>query len=433
MIENLISSFERVPFFGLALVVLGVLIFVHELGHFLVAKLFGVGALEFAIGFGRPLLRFQGRETTYTLRMIPLGGFVRMVGEDPRMLGVEPEEGSPADAAASIGDRNSAETDLAQAAQSKNLSSPLEGTQEELTPAQQAMVADEGRWFTKKPYLVRCAVIVAGPVANFLFAWVVAAGMYFALGFPEQRSSPVMVGAVFERQPAAKAGVKQGDIILRVNGEELQTFGDLIKRVQSSKGQPLTVELKRPVGRAAGADPVQYETQQVVIHPTTELAELDGTAKSSQGEPVYRIGVTPAVVYVPASFGDALIGGASLVKRIIVDTGVMLGRLVVGDLSPKDALGGPLEIVNQTARSAEHGPGNLLMMMVLINIALGVMNLLPIPVLDGGQIFLLTIELIKGSPLSARVHAVATQVGMVFILALMLFAFGNDLRRFFFL
>jgi regulator of sigma E protease len=171
----------------------------------------------------------------------------------------------------------------------------------------------------------------------------------------------------------------------------------------------------------------------VVVQPTSELPGPDGSVKSAQGEPIYRIGVTPAVVYVPASFGEALVEGAALVRSIVVNTGVMLGRLVLGQLSPKDALGGPIEIVNQTARSAEHGADNLLLMMVLINIALGVMNLLPIPILDGGQICMLTIELIKGGPLSARVHAVATQVGMLFIFALMIFAFGNDLRRIFFL
>jgi regulator of sigma E protease len=407
-------------FYFIAILVLGVLIFVHELGHFLVAKLFGVGALEFAIGFGRQLLRIQGRETTYTLRAIPLGGFVRMVGEDPRFGEGEVDPNAEQVGGASV----------------------FEGTQDDLTPAQRSMMADEGRWFTKKPYLVRCAVIVAGPLANFLFAWAVGTGMFYVQGIPESSKGPVVIGALARGLPAEKAGLKSGDEIISVDGQEIASYNQMVDIVRSSQGKPLTFVLKRvrtlEGEGATPAQPLQYDTQEFfdtkefTVQPQSEFRELDVVEGARDGKPTYRIGLSPAVVFVPCSLYEAVAEGGAQVVGLVTQTLRVFKGLLTLRISPEKAVGGPIEIIKQTASSAQRGFGHLMMITILINIALGVMNLLPIPVLDGGQILLITLERIKGAPLSPRTHAIATQIGLIFIMLLMIFAFGNDLRRTFF-
>jgi regulator of sigma E protease len=409
LVQRFYELFERVPYLGAALAVLGVLIFVHELGHFLIAKLFGVGALEFALGFGKPLFKIQGKETTYTLRAVPLGGFVRMAGDDPRLLTGEIETATEAGGA-----------------------SPIEGTQEQLTPAQTAMVADQSRWFLKKPYLVRCAIVLAGPVANFLFAWALGTGMFYVNGLPEPQGRPVVVGSITKGLPGAEAGLKPGDKVSTVDGKEVGSYKELVDVVRASQGKPLSLVVERPIYETQDGEPSRYDSNTITVTPKAGFTELDVVEGRGGEESAYRIGIAPPIVYVPCSLTDAFMAGGLQVVGIVKQTLHMFGALFRGALSPKDTVGGPLEIIKQTASSAQKGWMHLIMITILINIALGVMNLLPIPVLDGGHLLLFTIEKIKGSPLGLKAQMVATQVGMAFLLLLMVFAFGNDLRRIFF-
>jgi regulator of sigma E protease len=409
LMQRFQELFERVPYLGAALAVLGVLIFVHELGHFLIAKLFGVGALEFALGFGKPLFKIQGKETTYTLRAVPLGGFVRMAGDDPRLLTGEIEPLSEAGGA-----------------------SPIEGSQEDLTPAQSAMLADQSRWFLKKPYLVRCAIVLAGPLANFLFAWVLGTGMFYVNGLPESQSNPVVVGSITKGLPGDKAGLKPGDKVSTVDGRVVGSYKELVDVVRSSQGKPLTFVIERPIYETQDGEPSRYEPNTITVTPKAGFAELDVVEGRGGEESAFRIGIAPPIVYVPCSFTDAFMAGGLQVVGVVKQTLHMFGALFRGALSPKDTVGGPLEIIKQTASSAQKGWMHLIMITILINIALGVMNLLPIPVLDGGHLLLFTIEKIKGSPIGMKTQMVATQIGMAFLLLLMVFAFGNDLRRIFF-
>ncbi len=408
-VQRFYELFERVPYLGAALAVLGVLIFVHELGHFLIAKLFGVGALEFALGFGKTLLKIQGKETTYTLRAVPLGGFVRMAGDDPRLLTGEIEPVSEAGGA-----------------------SPIEGTQEELTSAQTAMLADQSRWFLKKPYLVRCAIVLAGPLANFLFAWALGTGMFYVNGLPEPQSQPVVVGSITKGLPGAEAGLKPGDKVSTVDGRVVGSYKELVDVVRASQGKPLTFVIERPIYETQDGEPSRYDSNTITVTPKAGFTELDVVEGRGGEESAFRIGIAPPIVYVPCSLTDAFMAGGLQVVGIVKQTLHMFGALFRGALSPKDTVGGPLEIIKQTASSAQKGWMHLIMITILINIALGVMNLLPIPVLDGGHLLLFTIEKIKGSPIGMRAQMVATQVGMAFLLLLMVYAFGNDLRRIFF-
>lgn len=400
-----------------AILVLGVLVFVHELGHFLVAKFFGVGVLEFAIGFGPMLARWQGRETTYSLRAIPLGGFVRMAGDDPVMVYGESVVGAHAEVSGA---------------------SPIEGTQEELSQQQQALLKDESRWFLKKGYLPRVAIVLAGPVANFIFAWVLAFASYLSVGLPTLVDGPVTIGAIQKGLPAESAGLKTGDRVVSVDGKTVLSFKELVEVVRASAGKSLEFLIQRPKGDPAAKDTsvngqsTEMETISIPVQPVSDASpELDVL----EGKPVhqtYRIGVTPGmanVKYTEVGVGVAAGAAAGQVIELCRQTLRVLQGLLTGLLSPTKTIGGPIEIIKQTAASANEGWMAIVGIMIFLNVTLGVMNLLPIPVLDGGHLTLFTIERLRGKPLSMRVQAAATNVGLVLLLSLMVFAIGNDLVR----
>jgi regulator of sigma E protease len=397
-----------------AILVLGILVFVHELGHFLVAKYFRVGVLEFALGFGPVLTRFQFGETTYTIRAIPLGGFVRMAGDDPTMV--------------HAGLNRSEQEILEQASAG---ASPLEGGEEKLTPIQEAMVKDSTRWFLKKPYGPRAAIVLAGPLFNFLFAWVLASGMYYTIGLPKIVDGPVTVGGVSPGMPAESSGMKVGDRILTVNGDSVESYQKLIEVVRGSGGKPLAVKIERPVQESTGPSTVA-DTIELVINPQGSNPELDALEGTSGDKPTYRIGIAPAiknVEYEEVGLLGAMVAGERQVVGLSLQTLRVLKGLLTGLINPQKAIGGPIEIIKQTAASASEGWLAIISMMIFLNVTLGVMNLLPIPVLDGGHLVLFTLELLRGRPLSMRFQEYAMRVGMTLLLLLMVFAIGNDIRR----
>jgi regulator of sigma E protease len=406
-----------------AILVLGVLVFVHELGHFLVAKFFGVGVLEFALGFGPVLLRWRGRETTYCLRAIPLGGFVRMAGEDPALVyGSEIKDGSSGDSNTSAGG-----------------GSLIEGTQEDLSPEQQRMASDKERWFLNKPYLPRVAIVLAGPVANFLFAWTLAFVGFAVVGLPTLVDGPVTIGAIQKDMPAERAGLKSGDRVISVDGRSVNSFKELVDSVRASGGRSLQFLIERQKGAGESAQGVGGATvtieREVLTVPVQPLSDASPELDVLEGRPVhqtYRIGVTPGVAnMVHTKVGIALAAEAAVsqVVELSLQTLRVLRGLLTGLLSPRKTIGGPIEIIKQTAASADEGVMAIVGIMIFLNVTLGIMNLLPIPVLDGGQITMFTIEKLMGKPLSMRIKAAATNVGLVLLLSLMVFAIGNDLLR----
>jgi regulator of sigma E protease len=394
-----------------AILVLGVLVFVHELGHFLVAKFFGVGVLEFAIGFGPMLGKWQGRETTYSLRAIPLGGFVRMAGDDPVMVYGESVVGARSEVSGA---------------------SPVEGTQDELSKEQQELLKDESRWFLKKSYFPRVAIVLAGPVANFIFAWALAFGSYLSMGLPTLVDGPVTIGAIQKGLPADSAGLKTGDRVVSVDGKAVVSFKELVDAVRSSGGKSLEFVIQRSKGDAVNTQQAETETMSIPVQPVSDASpELD-VLEGKQPNQTYRIGITPGmanVTYTKVGVGVAAVTAANQVVELSRQTLRVLQGLVTGLLSPTKTIGGPIEIIKQTAASANQGLMEVIGIMIFLNVTLGIMNLLPIPVLDGGHLTLFTIEQLRGKPLSMRVQAAVTNVGLVLLLSLMVFAIGNDLVR----
>jgi regulator of sigma E protease len=406
-----------------AIIVLGVLIFVHELGHFLVAKYCGVGVLEFAIGFGPKLLRWQGKETTYSLRAVPLGGFVRMAGDDPSMVYGDAAAGVYGDAAAGT------TSEVAGA-------SPIEGVQEELTPQQLSLLKDETRWFLKKAYLPKCAIVLAGPLANFLFAWILAFGSYLAVGLPTLIDGPVTIGGVQKGLPAESAGLKVGDKVVSVDGQTVTSFGALVNLVRNSGGKTLEFVVQRSNTSVEGnsaQNQVAPEVLSVQVKPLSDASpELD-ILEGKEVNQTYRIGITPsmdnALSFSKVGPVQAGLAASGQVVELSMQTLRVLKGLVTGLLSPSRTIGGPIEIIKQTAESAKRGMVELVFMMIMLNVTLAVMNLLPIPVLDGGHLTFFTLEKLRGKPLSMRAQAAVMNVGLIILLSLMVFAVGNDIRR----
>ena len=351
-----------------AIVVLGVLIFVHELGHFVVAKLSGVRVLVFSLGFGPKLCGVRMGETEYILSAIPLGGYVKMLGEGK-------------------GEEEDEEAEL---------------SEEE----QQGSYAHKGPWR-------RMAIIVAGPLTNILFAALVFAVVYL-FGVP---SLVPVVGEVNYEMPAYSAGFRPGDRIISIDGKKIETWDELSSTIRSSGGRELQITYER----------------KGEIH-TTRVVPKKMESKDLFGEEVvnYVIGITASGEtridhYQP---GEALIQGVRETWKVAYLTVVGFVKMVERVIPAKD-LGGPIMIAQMAGQHAKAGILSLLYFMGIISVNLGILNLFPIPVLDGGHLMFILIEIVRGKPLSRQKIEIAQQFGLFLLISLMIFVFYNDLARIF--
>jgi regulator of sigma E protease len=345
-----------------AIVALGALIFFHELGHFLLAKSFGVGVEKFSLGFGPKLFGKQIGETEYLLSALPLGGYVKMVGE---------------------GD----DTEISE--------------------------EDRKRSFADKPPLQRIAIVAAGPVFNLIFAYILFVIIYL-MGVPAVTTK---VGEVMAGKPAARAGVLAGDTITAVNGKPVSRWEDFAKTIAQGKLVPLEIEVKRG-------------TQTLKLTMTPESR----TAKNLLGENVTQpvIGVAAAGDSVIDHFppGEAISRGGAQCWNVIKLTALSFVKLIERAI-PLDNIGGPIMIVKMAGQQAAAGGVNFLAFVALLSVNLGVLNLLPVPILDGGHLAFFLIELVIGRPVNKKTREIAQQVGLVLLISLMMLAFYNDIARMF--
>jgi len=371
-----------------AVIVLGVLIFVHELGHFLVAKLFNVKVEKFSLGFGPRLVGRKIGETEYLVSAFPLGGYVKMFGEGGFIEG-----GGSHHPAMEAGEENSAgEAPVLQ----------RELTEEEKT-----------RSFAHKPPLARIAIVMAGPVFNLLFAWL-AFIVLCMTGVPSVTSR---IGEVLKDKPAAKAGMQKNDVITAINGKAIVHWEDVAEAIAAAKGKPVVVSIKRNT-----AD------MQFAITPEPRIS------KNLFGEKVngFAIGVASAGEIVTEHFGpvQAISKGTVQTGKVIEITVMSLVKLAQR-VVPLDTLGGPIMIAKMAGETAQAGGSSFLAFMALLSVNLGVLNLLPVPVLDGGHLFFFFWELVFRRPVSQKAREYAQQVGLMLLLGLMLLAFYNDIIRYF--
>ncbi|HEX7050276.1 MAG TPA: RIP metalloprotease RseP [Longimicrobiales bacterium] len=457
------------------IVVLGVLIFVHELGHFITAKLVDIEVPRFSIGLGPKLWGFRHGETEYVISWLPLGGYVRMAG----MEELEPLEGGKAEAEEQTGVAGA--TDL-------GLTAETEGGR---TPGP--------RDFESKSLPARALVISAGVIMNILFAVLIFAAGALVWGIeiqPEARVPDLRPG---ELPPgaAALASVPAGTRIVGANGEAVDDWGDLRAILLTASSGPLTLRFEDAVpvtiqvpaddsaqialvgaldpglppvlgrvmeggaGEAAGlragdrirfaaGEPVQswQELVEVVqsnpgraidlrverdgrMLPVRVVPEADEvTLESGEGRVIGRIGVGVLIPRERPTLGGAVVHGITRTRNVTALLVDFLGDLFTGEASPR-SLGGPIMIGQLSGQVARAGLDPFLDFMALISINLAVLNLLPIPVLDGGQLLFLAIEAVRGRALSYEQRLRLTQVGIVIVVAIMVWAIANDVLRLF--
>ncbi|MEZ4753393.1 MAG: RIP metalloprotease RseP [Bdellovibrionota bacterium] len=370
-----------------SVLVLAILIFVHELGHFLFAKWNGVGVLEFSIGFGKKIWKKRIGETTYAIGVIPLGGYVRMVGDDPRML----HEGIPDD-----------EID-------------------ELEPYEKVLLADESKWFLNKGYFAKVAIVLAGPGFNLLFAYLAAVFALAVYGAATPINLP-LIGGTIPNHPAQVAGILSGDKVISIDGKNVSTWEELATSIKTSGGKPLAFEIERE-----NIESLEIEKLTITIKPQTDSPEMQ-ILDDAQDKNSVVVGIVPKSERQTVSITESLIMGGAQVYYISKITVLGFWGMLKGAISPKN-IAGPIFILSEVAQSAKKGLESLLDFMIFLSVSLAILNLLPIPVLDGGHLVFFTIEALIGRPVSLKFQTYATQVGMLALLLLMLFAVGNDILR----
>jgi regulator of sigma E protease len=344
-----------------AIIGLGVLIIIHEFGHFLFAKLSGVGVLTFSVGFGPKLWVKKKGETEYALSAFPLGGYVKMVGEDPD------EEVQPADIAKS---------------------------------------------FSHKTLWQRIAIVAAGPGFNLLLAVLLLMIVFVFYGVPVLSTQ---VGAVEAGSPAERAGLTKGDRIVAVNGQPVTEWEELSKAIKESAGKPLQLQVRRAAQEIA-----------VTVEPTKKEARTIFGEKRED----WMIGIGSQVSIEKGNPGLAIVKAVQQTYDYSKLTLVALYKMISGEVSPRN-LGGPILIAQMAGQQAQEGLGSFLGFLAILSINLGVLNLLPIPVLDGGHLLFFLVEAVIGKPVAVRHREVAQQVGIFLLMLLMIYAFYNDIARFF--
>jgi len=345
-----------------AILVLGILIVVHEFGHFIVAKLSGVGVLKFSVGFGPRLFGRTVGGTEYAISAIPLGGFVKMVGEDP-------ESDEP---------------------------------------------VDEKISFSHQNLWKRSAIVLAGPAFNLIFAFLAFSALFSIYGVPTP-SEMAQLGDVAADTPAEKAGLQVDDVITAVDGAKVANWLDLSEAIRASEGRTLTVD-------------VQRGTEALQLQVTPEEREDKNVYGEVSGPKYYAIGIRGVDQRRPAGMFESIKLGATQTAWWIKTMVVSVYKIVRGDI-PADEIGGPILIVQQAGHQAKAGFEALALFMAVISINLGVLNLLPIPVLDGGHLLFIVIEAVMRRPLNMRQREMAQQVGLVILIGIMAFAVYNDFGR----
>lgn len=390
---------------------IGVIIFVHELGHFLLARFNKVDVLEFAIGFGPRLISWNRGGTRYSIRAIPFGGFVRMSGDDRFLVAELAEREKKGGDVTQPSSQNGQPT-------TTSASEQLEGREEEI----QALLAAPEGWFLSKGYLAKSSIVVAGPLFNIVFALFLAIVSFSVFGEAVLEEGPV-IGDVQLGHPAEKAGIKPGDRVVSIDGALMQSWKQLAATIRGSDGKELELVITRKDGGSADApaSPIALRVQPVAVSGDLEVV----TGAPAKG---YVIGISPSYSYQPMPFDKSVLSSCRQVWHLSVLTARSLWWFISGKLSSKH-IGGPIQMFQETSRSAKRGGGSLLGVMIYINIMLAVVNLLPIPILDGGHLLLFTFEAIKGSAVSVVTYQRLATVGTLLILGLMALGVTNDLGR----
>jgi regulator of sigma E protease len=352
--------------------VLSIVVFFHELGHFLVARLCGVRVLVFSIGFGPEIAGFYDRHgTRWKIAPIPLGGYVKF-----------------------FGDETAASTpDLARA-------STMDAGERE-----QSLIF--------QPVLKRAAIVAAGPIANFILAIVIFSGIFMIFGM--QTLSP-KVDQVQPGSPAAAAGFQPGDVVLSIDGKKIDSFADMQRIVSDSAGDRLNITVER-------------DGKQIALQATPQLRDEKDVFGNVYHTGLLGIMRSPApgdVKYQPVSPPRAVGLGVQETWFVVDKTLTYIGRVVIGR-EAANQLGGPIRIAQMSGQVASVSWVALIHLAAVLSVSIGLLNLFPIPLLDGGHLLFYSIEAMRGRPLSERAQEVGFRIGFAIVLMLMIFATFNDI------
>lgn len=402
--------------------VFGALVFFHELGHLVFAKRAGILCREFALGMGPKLFSFKKAETTYTLRLLPIGGFVRMAGEDPEVVKVNPgqeigiivENGKVTklivDQLRSFPHAEVVSVERIDLERNLRLEAYVDDQLKKWDIHPQAHIVHHGqeiqiapwdRQFGSKTVRQRAAAIFAGPAANFILAFVLLFVMALSYGTPT--NDPIL-GKISEGGPAEKAGLLEGDRIIKVDQQDVTSWEDIVKIVSESPGKELNFIIER-------------NQEQSSVSLVTDNMENVG-----------KIGVYPPVSKDPL-LSLEYAGDTTWEFSTLIFKG--LGMLVTGKVS-MDEMSGPVGIFKYTHEAAEKGIAILLKWSAILSINLGIINLLPLPALDGGRLVFLFLEAFRGKPVDPQKEGMVHFLGFAFLMLLILVITWNDIQRFFF-
>ena len=424
------------------LVVLGILVFIHELGHFIMAKLSGVGVLKFSLGFGPKIIGIKRGETEYLISALPLGGYVKMVGES---------------------------------------------TDEEVSQE------DNEKSFANKPLSKKAAIVAAGPLMNLVLAFVLLPLIYLiGIQIPAYLDKEPIIGYVVKGEIADKAGLRKGDIILSIDDESIKNWEELNTAIISNPNRSLKLKIKRdgalkeilftpeassrtgggiagflpPMSPAVGGlnkglpaekaglkigDTIlavngvkidhwielqqaiqnkKAEEKLLLIKRGNETFTVGIKPELNEDIKAYVIGISPLQETITRRYGPvgAVIEGTKKMGELTIMTFVIIKKLFFGEISIK-TLGGPLMIAQVAGQAAESGLTALLSLTAFLSLQLGILNLLPIPVLDGGFFVFFGIEALRGKPLSEKVMTIVQNIGIGLLVLLMVFVTYNDVMR----
>nr|WP_321459219.1 RIP metalloprotease RseP [uncultured Cohaesibacter sp.] len=359
-----------------ALFVLMIVVFFHELGHFLVARWCGVTVSEFSIGFGKELFGFYDKHgTRWKISAIPLGGFVKFLG-DENAASVPDQE-----AMGSIG-----EDDREGSLHSKSL------------------------W-------ARAAIVAAGPFANFILSIIIFAMLLFLYGKP---TTPARVDGVVPESAAAVAGFEVGDILLSIDGQEIKSFSDVQSIIALSSGDVLDIVVDRN-GEQISLMTTPRRTEVTDQFGNKQKIGVLGVRHEARAEDVVRKSYGPV---------DALWGGVVETYSIVDRTLGYVGRIFVGK-EDADQLGGPIRVAQVSGQVATLGLVALVNLAAVLSVSIGLLNLFPIPMLDGGHLLFFALEGLRGKPLSPKSQELGFRIGLALVFSLMIFATFNDISHIF--
>ncbi|MBC7896384.1 MAG: RIP metalloprotease RseP [Cytophagaceae bacterium] len=385
------------------LIVFGLVVFVHELGHFLAAKFVGVYAPVFSFGWGPRLWGIRRGETDYRISWFPVGGFVAMATRD--------SEGNAIEGNTDVGN---AEASEGTPGHQKGLN-PIPFDPTALKPFGPRPVPRE-RWVESKPLWAKIFVLSAGVIMNAILALVVAIGSVYHYGRPYL---PAVVDSVVAGRPAALAGMAVGDSIVAINGAAVQRWTDVVDVISNSPGKAVSLDVIRRGGERATLQVTPEGVQEP--DPATGAPATVGRIGIAQPRRAQRESVT---------FGTAVTDGWKGTVAMGSDVFKVVGGLFSGDVSVKQ-LGGPIRIAQVSYQAAQSGVETLLYLLAFLSINIAVLNLIPLPLLDGGQIVLRVVEAIKGSEFSMRAQEYIMRAGMLFLLMIFVLVMFNDIKALF--